>query len=100
MQVNSNYGTGTLFYQRYGDLGEVTARKMETRLNEERLSMNYDEKTNKITVLDSSSIGKMKITEVFSKNRYVGWFPVVLDETDEMGNCQVQLQAHRYWSAL
>lgn len=60
-------------------------------LKSHSLQIRYSDRTNKFTVLGSSSISKGMIRKFFSEKEYYGWKPEVLDEVDQFGNRLVQL---------
>jgi hypothetical protein len=70
----------------YGTSGRITARKMTSALEDNSLSLSFDEKNKKFTVLSSSKMDKDTIEKIFAKQTYEGWKPEVLDEVDGMGN--------------
>lgn len=77
----------------YGNSGQETARKMASTLEAHSLSLTYNDSTRKFTIHNSSEIDKEAIAKILSKAVFEAWGPQVLDETDDLGNRLVQLQA-------
>lgn len=76
----------------YGTSGQETVAKMTDRLSQYSLSMTYDENGQKFVIQNSSNMKYEQIVKIFSGVVYEGWRPKVLEETDELGNRQVQLE--------
>lgn len=75
----------------YGILGQATAREMASTLKAHSLSLTYNPENKRFTILNTSDLDKDSIEKIFSKAVYEGWYPQVLDETDEAGNRLAQL---------
>lgn len=78
------------FVLNYGSYGLETARKISDALQSHSLSIIYNAKIDKFTVLGSCNLNKETIKEIFAKNSYRVWKPKVLEEVDSYGNRMIK----------
>lgn len=78
------------FVLNYGSYGLETARKISDALQSHSLSIIYNAKIDKFTVLGSCNINKETIIEIFAKYIYRAWEPKVLEEVDSYGNRMIK----------
>ena len=77
----------------FGDNGRETARTMNKAVQEHNLGLGFNSESKQFTVLNSSSMSKESVQDIFDKHNYNRWKPMVTDETDKEGNFQVRLKA-------
>ncbi|MCB1113327.1 MAG: hypothetical protein KDK62_01045 [Chlamydiia bacterium] len=75
----------------YGTAGMESVRKMDQAVRKRGLGLDFDLGSKRFTVLYSSGMSKDTVQLIFSEYKYCVWKPLVIDETDRLGNFQVKM---------
>ena len=70
-----------------------SVRKMDQAVRKRGLGLDFDLGSKRFTVLYSSGMSKDTVQLIFSEYKYCVWKPLVIDETDRLGNFQVKMKS-------